>query len=61
MTSTADEMDTNLETAPTTRQFSFAQRGAVTLLVGSDEQPLIAHETYITRNSEFFKAAMKKE
>jgi hypothetical protein len=60
-TSTADTMDTDFETAPATRPFSFAQIGAVTLLVGPDEQPLIAHETYVTQNSEFFKAAMKKE
>lgn len=39
----------------------FAQRSTVTLLVGTDEEPLIAHESYITKNSEFFQAAVKKE
>ena len=40
---------------------AFAQHGTVTLLIGSEEQPLVAHESYLTKNSEFFEAAMKKE
>ncbi|GAB7333360.1 hypothetical protein MBLNU13_g04977t1 [Cladosporium sp. NU13] len=40
---------------------AFAQHGTVTLLVGAEEESLVAHESYLTRNSEFFKAAIKKE
>jgi hypothetical protein len=40
---------------------AFAQHSTVTLLVGSDEEPLVAHESYLTKSSEFFKTAMKKE
>ena len=39
---------------------AFAQHGTVTLLVGFDEDLLVAHKTYLTKNSEFFEAAMKK-
>jgi hypothetical protein len=53
-----------LRTAPATPEahaFSFTLPGAVILLIGSDQQSLVAHESYLTLNSEFFKAAMKKE
>jgi hypothetical protein len=40
---------------------AFAQHGTVTLLVAFDGEPLVAHESYLTKNSEFFQAAMKKE
>ena len=33
----------------------------VTLLVGPDEEEFAVHESCITRNSDFFKAAMSKE
>lgn len=33
----------------------------VTLLVGPDEEEFAVHESCITRNSDFFKAAMRKE
>ena len=39
----------------------FAQRSTVTLLVGTDEEPLVAHESYTKKNSEFFQAAVMKE
>jgi hypothetical protein len=58
---TAKQDRVDPETPPTTHAFSFSQQSTVTLLVGPDEQPLIAHESYITLNSEFFKAAMKKQ
>lgn len=44
--------------APT---FSFHKSDIVTLLAGPDESELIVYESCITRNSDFFRAAMKKE
>lgn len=40
---------------------SLRKEDLVTLLVGPHEEQLAAHESCITRNSDFFKAAMKKE
>jgi hypothetical protein len=61
--STTEAMAGNLETsAPAPASTSaFAQNGTVTLLVGLKEEPLVAHENYLTKNSDFFKTAMKKE
>ncbi|KAM0710193.1 hypothetical protein Q7P35_002555 [Cladosporium inversicolor] len=39
----------------------FTQHGTVTLLVRPNEEPLVAHERCLTKNSEFFQAALKKE
>jgi hypothetical protein len=39
----------------------FSADGMVTLLVGKNEQTTIAQGDYLTRDSEFFAAAMKKE
>lgn len=44
--------------APT---FSLQEDDVVTLLVGPDEQKFVVHESCIARNSDFFKAALKKE
>jgi hypothetical protein len=41
--------------------FSFNKSDVVTLLAGPDEHELIVYESCITRNSDFFRAAMKKE
>lgn len=41
--------------------FSLRKEDLVTLLVGPHEEQLAVHESCITRNSDFFKAAMKKE
>lgn len=41
--------------------FSLREDDLVTLLVGSDEHKFVVHESCLTRSSEFFKAAMKKE
>lgn len=41
--------------------FSFYKSDIVTLLVGPDERELVVYESCITRNSDFFRAAMKKE
>lgn len=54
-------MAAELKTPPPSLKIAFTQQDTVTLLVGFDEEPLVAHESYLTRNSEFFKAAMKKE
>jgi hypothetical protein len=48
-------------TALATPLFSFDKSNIVTLLVGTDEHELIVYEGCITRNSDFFRAAMKKE
>lgn len=40
---------------------SFDKTDLVTLLVGPNEHEIAVHEDFITRSSEFFKAAMKKE
>lgn len=39
----------------------FSENGTVTLLVGEDEQKMIAHSIHLTQDSEFFAAALKKE
>jgi len=49
------------DTTMATPVFSLRDDDIVTLLVGPDEQKLVVHESCITRNSDFFKAAMKKE
>lgn len=41
--------------------FSFNKSDVVTLPAGPDEHELIVYESCITRNSDFFRAAMKKE
>lgn len=62
LTVTAMEaMALDLETLASPFTSAFAQQGIVTLLVGLDEALLVAHESYLTKNSEFFQAAMKKE
>ena len=40
---------------------SFTKSDVVTIIAGPDEHELIVYESCITRNSDFFKAAMKKE
>jgi hypothetical protein len=47
----------NSETAPAAYAFSFNLPGAVVLLIGPDQQS----ESYLTLNSESFKAATKKQ
>lgn len=42
-------------------QFSFDHDDAVTLHVGPTEHVLLAHGSFITRNSDFFTTALKKE
>jgi len=59
--STAEAMVTDLETPSPAFTSAFAQHGAVMLLVGLDEVQLVAHVSYLTKNSEFFQAAMKRE
>jgi hypothetical protein len=41
--------------------FSFRKDDLVTILVGPGEEEFAVHEHVVTRSSEFFKAAMKKE
>jgi len=41
--------------------FSLRKDDLVTLLIGPEEEEFIVHESCITRNSDFFKAAMRKE
>jgi hypothetical protein len=40
---------------------SLQEDDLVTLLVGPGEHKFVVHESCITRSSDFFKAAMKKE
>ena len=40
---------------------NFGKDKMITLLVGPDEQELVAHEEYLTGHSAFFEAALKKE
>lgn len=48
--------------SPTTNiNCSFDEDDAVTLHVGSTEHAILAHGNFISRRSEFFKAALKKE
>jgi hypothetical protein len=48
--------------SPTTNiKCSFDQDDAVTLHVGHDEHAILTHGNFISRRSDFFKAALKKE
>jgi hypothetical protein len=53
--------DVDAETSFTAPTFSFAQEDTVILLVGPEEKSLVAHESYLKLNSDFFKTALKKE
>lgn len=44
--------------APT---FSFAQEDTVVLVVGSEKRSLVAHESHLNLNTDFFKTALKEE
>lgn len=46
---------------PAASDFLFDRSELVALLVGPDEHEMIAHKGYLSSNSEFFKAALKKE
>lgn len=46
---------------PPTSSSNYGKDGMFTLLVGEKEQELLAHESYLSLHSEFFKAALKKE
>lgn len=41
--------------------FEHHPSSAVTLLVGPDEQPMLAYEYHITQASEFFRVTLKKQ
>lgn len=41
--------------------FSLRKEDLVTLLVGPHEEEFAIHESCITRNSDFFRAALKRE
>jgi hypothetical protein len=41
--------------------FTFDQNGAVTLLFGPSEHAILAHGTFISHRSDYFKTALKKE
>jgi len=41
--------------------YNFSHDDAVTLVVGPEQTKMTVHGTYITRDSDFFKAALKKE
>lgn len=60
-TSATETMSVDSETPAPASTSAFAQHGTVALLIGLDEEPLVAHESYLTKNSEFFRAAVKKE
>jgi hypothetical protein len=45
----------------TVPRLSLNEGELITLIVGPDEKKLVVHESCITRGSDFFKAAMKKE
>ena len=41
--------------------YHFSRDDAVTLVVGPEEKEMFVHGTYMTKGSDFFKAALKKE
>lgn len=41
--------------------YDFSPDGTVTLVVGSEQKRMLVHSTYLTCDSDFFKAALKKE
>jgi hypothetical protein len=51
----------DLETAEPAPALSFDKSEILTLLVGPKRWELVVHEKCLTRNSDFFKAAVKKE
>lgn len=51
----------SFESSNSVESFNFDGDDAVTLHVGSREHVLLAHASFITRDSEFFRAALKKE
>lgn len=53
--------DVDAETSFTAPTFSFAQEDTVILLVGPEEKSLVAHESHLKLNSDFFRAALKRE
>jgi hypothetical protein len=53
--------DVHAETSFTAPTFSFAQKDTVVLLVGPEEKSLVAHESHLQLNSDFFRTALKKE
>lgn len=55
------EPDRQPDHQPAAPPFALDKSELVTLLVGPDEHELAVHESCITRNSEFFKVAMKKQ
>jgi hypothetical protein len=54
-------LESSLESPTQAPAFMFDQTDVVTLHVGPTEHVMIAHASYITHNSDFFKAALKKE
>lgn len=63
--STPDKMDamgmTLHEAMDSALLSRFSDESTITLLVGEDEQKIIAYGSHLTRDSEFFAAALKKE
>jgi hypothetical protein len=51
----------SLESPALAPTFMFDQEDAVTLHVGPTEHVMLAHSSHLARNSDFFKAALKKE
>jgi hypothetical protein len=54
-------LESSLEPPTPAPAFMFDQTDVVTLHVGPTDHVMIAHASYITHNSDFFKAALKKE
>lgn len=61
-TNAAMQQDSNNADARlTTPTFSFAQEDTVILVVGPEKKSLVAHESHLNLNTDFFKTALKKE
>jgi hypothetical protein len=54
-------LESSLESPTPAPTFMFDQTDVVTLHVGPTEHVMMAHASYITHNSDFFEAALKKE
>jgi hypothetical protein len=57
---TTPAIDPNSQVTPSSA-LMFHPDSLITLLVGPEEQKMVVHEIYLSRDSSFFKAALKKQ
>lgn len=58
---TAQEVAGAIEGTQVATAYDFSPDDTVTLVVGAEQKRMLVHSAYLTRDSDFFKAALKKE